>query len=390
MTAIDRGGAENHLMDLVTHQCATGMDVTVAYLKGQGYWVPRMQERGAKTHFLDLKYYGDRGPVGRLRKILAGGAFDLVHAHLPPAELYVRVALLGRPAEQLPLLISKHNDCAFHDRLPGEKLLGRWVARRAWRVVAISDAVRRFMVEPTLGLPEEQVETILYGSDPTPYEGVPAAAVAGQRQAWGVVEGRDTVIGFMGRFVPQKDIRTLLRAFAFLKLIHPFRARLVVVGMGPLEAELKQFARDLGLEDDEVFWPGFREDVPVLMNAFDIFALTSVHEGFGLVLVEAMAAGKPVVATRSGAIPEVVAAGETGYLTDAGDATALRDAFAKLLDPALRTRLGLAGRARVKAKFTLDRMFAETDRLYERCLAHYGKGSTVTADAHRSDALAAS
>ena len=102
-------------------------------------------------------------------------------------------------------------------------------------------------------------------------------------------------------------------------------------------------------------------------------AATSIHEGFGLVLVEAMAAGKPVVATRAGAIPEVVVDGETGYLTDAGDCLALRHAFEKLLDPAVRERLGAAGRQRVKEKFTLDRMFAETDALYASCLAHYGK-----------------
>lgn len=378
MTAIDRGGAENHLMDLVTHQLGAGMEVAVAYLKGQGYWVPRMRELGAQVHDLRLKYYGHLAPVWALRRILADGKFDLVHAHLPPAELYVRLALLGTPAAQLPLLISKHNDCAFHDSLPGERMLGRWVARRAWKVVAISEAVRRYMVGPTLGLPGSQVETIYYGSDPRPYEQVPADAIAAQRQAWGIHGESEIVIGTMGRFVSQKDFPTLLRAYATFAQANPGRSRLVIAGRGPLEAELRQCATGLGLSEREVIWAGFREDVPLVMNAIDVFALTSVHEGFGLVLVEAMAARKPVVATRSGAIPEVVVDGETGWLTEAGDHVALRAAFAKMLDQPLRERFGAAGARRVKERFTLERMFAETDALYARCLAHYGKQPTAT------------
>ena len=376
MTAIDRGGAENHLFELVAHQCGAGWDVTVAYLKGKGYWVAKMRELGATVHFLDLKYYGHFEPVKRLRKIIADEKFDLVHAHLPPAELYVRFALLGIDAARLPLLISKHNDCAFHE-MPGERLLGRWVARRAWKVIAISDAVRRFMVGPTLGLPETQVETILYASDPRPYENVSADAVAALRQEWGAKE-ETLVIGFMGRFVEQKAIKVLLRAYSFFRLWHPFVSKLVIVGHGPLEAEMKGFCTALGIDSD-VVWPGFREDVPVVMKAFDIFALTSVHEGFGLVLVEAMAAGKPVVATRAGAIPEVVVEGETGYLADSGNSANICRAFEKLLEPAERARLGAAGRRRAKETFTLERMFAETDALYTRCLAHYGKSRKAEA-----------
>lgn len=365
-------------MELVKHQRAAGVEVVVAYLKGQGYWVPKMREVGATVHFLDLKYYGHLPPAKALRKLIQEGRFDLIHAHLPPAELYVRLALLGISARELPLLITKHNDCAFHE-MPGEKLLGRWVARRAWKVIAISDAVRRFMVEPTLGLPEEQVETIVYGSDASAYASAPAEAVAALRQQWKPEKEEGIIIGFAGRLVPQKDIKTLLRAFAFFREWHQLKARLVLVGMGPLEAELKQFGADIGLEDD-VVWAGFREDVPAVMHAFDVFVLTSKHEGFGLVLVEAMAAGKPVVATRAGAIPEVVADGETGYLTDIGDSAAICAAFEKLLDPALRQRLGEAGRRRTIERFSLDRMFAETDDLYARCFRHYAKNPSSAAN----------
>ncbi len=385
MTAIDRGGAEGHLMELVTHQRAAGVEVAVAYLKGQGYWAPKMRELGVAVHFLDLKFYGHLAPVKALRKLVKGEHFDLVHAHLPPAELYVRLALLGISEQQLPLLITKHNDCAFHEQ-PGEGLLGRWVAKRAWKVVAISDAVRRFMIAPTLGLPDAQVETIVYGSNSKPYQSVAPEPVAALREQWKLPPENSIVIGFAGRLVPQKDIKILLRAFALFSTAHARGARLVMVGMGPLEAEMKQFADDLGL-GDTVIWAGFREDVPVVMNAFDVFALTSKHEGFGLVLVEAMAAGKPVVATRAGAIPEVVVDGETGYLAEIGDSTAISEAFTRLLDPKLRQRLGEAGRQRAMERFSLGRMFAETDALYERCFRHYAKTpKTFASQTHESSA----
>ena len=363
ITGIDRGGAENHLFDLVSHQRACGRRVTVAYLRGHGYWAGPLRERGAVVHDLRLRFYGDPRPLRKLRAILAATRFDLVHAHLPPAELYTRVALLSLGEKTLPLLISKHNDCPFH-RLPGERLLGRWVAARAALVIAISAAVHRYMTGPALGLPARQVETILYGIDTAPYAQVPPAAVAALRREWGA--GDDTLlIGFAGRFVEQKDIPTLLRAFARFLEIAPCDARLVLVGEGPLAAELRQCARAAGVAEKVVF-PGFREDVPAVMRAFDLFAITSVHEGFGLVLVEAMAAERPVVATRAGALPEIVVDGATGFLAD--DVESIAQALARLTDRATRQRLGRAGRARVEENFALARMCAATDAAYARFL----------------------
>ena len=152
ITGIERGGAENHLFDLVKHQLASGMRVTVAYLRGQGYWAPTLRKLGARVDFLKLRFYGDPRPLNLLRVILAETKFDLIHAHLPPAELYTRVALAVRGDDSTPLLISKHNDCPFHPSLPGERAIGRWVARRAKMVIAISEAVHRYMTGPALGL----------------------------------------------------------------------------------------------------------------------------------------------------------------------------------------------------------------------------------------------
>ena len=386
ITGIDRGGAENHLLEIVKHQRASGMAVAVAYLRGKGYWAETFRKLGVEVHCLGLRFYGDLRPLLRLRQIVRGGGhgnadnpvretgartglsalprtdFDLLHAHLPPAELYARLALLGMAP--LPLLITKHNEERFSPG-PGQRLLGRWVGRRAERVIAISDAVRRYMSGPELGLGAEKFATIYYGIDAAPFASVRDAEVAAVRREWGLAEDA-LAIGFVGRLVEQKDIGTLLRGFAVFAA-RCENARLVIVGTGPLEAGLRQLAEELAISS-RVVWAGFREDIAAVMGAFDIFALTSVFEGLGLVLLEAMAARRPVVATRVGAIPEVVAEGESGLLVEPREPEALAAALGTLGDAALRAQFGEAGRRRVLRGFTLERMWHATDGLYAQCV----------------------
>lgn len=355
ITAFDRGGAENHLAELARHQRRRGDAVSIAYLRGGGWWSGPMRELGVAMHPLGLRFYGDPRPLARLRRVIARGGFDLVHAHLPPAELYTRLALLGRPGRTLPLVISKHNDCPFH-RFFGEVRLERWVARRAAAVIAISGAVRRYFLERRIGRP---VVAIPYGIDAAPFA---AASGAGLRRAWGADEST-LVIGFAGRLVAQKDIGTLLEAFALFARSHAAPAKLILAGEGPLAADLRAHAARAGVAE-RVVWAGFQADMPAVMRAFDVFALTSVFEGFGLVLAEAMAAGRPVVATRVSAIPEVVADNATGLLVPPRQPQAVAAAFARLASPSLRARLGAAGAERVAEHFTLERMFRSTDAVY--------------------------
>lgn len=212
-----------------------------------------------------------------------------------------------------------------------------------------------------LGLDAAKFQTIYYGVDEAPFGGVPAGDVAALRRAWGVADD-EVAVGFVGRLVPQKDIGTLLRGFALFAGRCP-QTRLIIVGAGPLDGVLRHRAEALGIAR-HVVWAGFREDIAAVMRAFDVFALTSVYEGLGLVLLEAMAARRPVVATRVGAIPEVVAEGETGLLVGPGEPEALAAAFGKLSDGALRARFGEAGRLRVLREFTLEGMFQATDEMY--------------------------
>jgi glycosyltransferase involved in cell wall biosynthesis len=310
---------------------------------------------------LRLAYYGQIAPVWRLRDLFRQFNPDIAHAHMPPAELYTRLALLLSGTAQPPLIISKHNDEPFY-RGFGQGLVGRWAADRADRLIAISDALNCYTREK-LRLSADKVVTVHYGIDSAPYHDVAIEEVAALREAWGIPP-QAWLIGTVARLAPQKALHVMLQAYAQYRVIATRSSRLVVVGCGPLEAELKVLAVRLGIAD-EIVWAGFREDIPVVMNAFDAFALTSLYEGFGLVLLEAMAAARPVVATAVSAIPEVVKDGETGILCHAGDFEKLARAFNQLEKDRQRTRMGAAGRRRVEKKFTLVRMAETTLGVYK-------------------------
>jgi glycosyltransferase involved in cell wall biosynthesis len=369
ITGIDRGGAENHLFDLVRHQRASGMAVTVAYLRGNGYWAAPLRALGLEVHALGLRFYGDPRPLLRLRRVINGEELDLVHAHLPPAELYCRFALLGISAKRLPMIVTKHIDEPFC-KLPGNLQLGRWVARRAARVIAISNAVRTYLTDFYLRLPPEQVVTIYYSLDAAPYLAAQPEAVARLRKEWGISE-ETIVVGTAARLVPQKSLDTLIEGFAMFASGCAAPAKLVIAGCGPLEADLREHARKHGIAD-RVVWAGFREDIPVVMSAFDIFALTSLYEGFGLVVLEAMAAGRPVIASRSSALPEVVADGETAILIPTLQPEAVAGALQQLAEPERRRALGESGRRRAVGEFTPAVMFEKTDKLYADRFAQTG------------------
>lgn len=363
ITTINRGGAENHLADLVCGQLDRGAEVSVAYLKGDGYWTEKLASAGCPVVPLGLRRYGEIKPLFTLGKLLREFQPDIVHAHMPPAELYSRLAMM---ASGFPgcFVISKHNDERFFSGW-GQRFVGRWVLSRAKRVIAISGAVNRY-VEANLRPQSDQVVTVHYGIDPGPYRAITPEVVSGVRAYWGIPEGAH-VIGTVARFVPQKALHVLLKAYANYRASAVRDSRLVLVGRGPLEDDLKQLAVSLGIAH-AVVWAGFREDIQAVMRAFDCFALTSKYEGFGLVLLEAMAAGRPVVATAVSAIPEVVADGVTGILCPAGDVESVAAALSRLAEPVLQTALGEAGAHCVEKSFSIDSMVGKTMSIYRECL----------------------
>jgi glycosyltransferase involved in cell wall biosynthesis len=281
---------------------------------------------------------------------------------MPPAELYVRLALLVI-TRSFRLVITKHNDEPFYRGI-GWRVVARWVANRACHLIAISDAVNRYVRE-SLGVSEERISTIHYGIDPAPYFAASVSRVAKLRANWDV-DPRGWLIGTVSRLAPQKALHTLIEGYAMYLDQARKPSRLVIVGNGPSEPSLKALATKLGI-DAQLIWAGFRDDIPVVMRALDLFVLTSIYEGFGLVLIEAMAAERAIVATEVSAIPEIVVQGRTGVLFPPRDASRLANALLFFEDDSARQTYGRAGYQRVLSYFSLSRMVEGTIHVYDEC-----------------------
>jgi len=363
ITTINRGGAENHLFALASEQLRQGLTVHVAYLKGNGYWYSELSSNGCYVYNLDLKYYGDLKPIYRLRKIINNVKPMIVHAHMPPAELYFRLTDLLTDFVG-SYIVTKHNDEPFFSGI-GSRFVGKWCYTRADRVISISSAVKSYTLN-TFGKHKSHIANIPYGIDIEPYCEACVDKVKALRHAW-KISPNTFLIGTVARLVPQKAIHILLRSFALFLSETKADSSLVVVGQGPLRDELRKLTFLLGISES-VVWAGFREDIPVVMQALDCFALTSQYEGFGLVLLEAMAAGLPIIATEVSAIPEIVYDKYNGYLCPAGDIKAIAEALSKMNDPSIRTEFGNRASAQVKKMYSLKRMIESTISLYSESI----------------------
>jgi glycosyltransferase involved in cell wall biosynthesis len=347
------GGSERHLLTLLPVLRERGVDARFLGLDVAGSDAPRFYaqlDRAGVPH-AHVRCGPDvsaRLALDVVRAVRAG-APDVLHTHLVHADVYGAIAAT---ALGTALVSTRHNDDRY--LLGPFRFVDRTFASRAGRLIAISDAVRRFLV--AAGHAPEKVITIRYGlgglpdapSERTPAEvGIPADV---------------PLLLAIGRLTPQKDHATLLRAFARVRERHP-TAVLAILGVGPLEQETRALAADLRV-DGAVFLPG-RLEIRDWLERADAFVHSSRWEGFGMVLLEAMLAGLPVAATRVSAVPEVVADGETGLLVPPGSADALADALDALLsDPARARALGEAGRRRARERFSVAGMADRTLALY--------------------------
>jgi len=364
ITTINRGGAENHLKDLIDGQIKLGAEVSCAYLKGDSYWADYLRGRGCKVYHLEMKYYGQVSPILRIRRVIKDFKPDLVHAHLAPAELYTRFALLGDA--KVPLVISRHNHNRFYSGL-GAEVVENWVVSRAKSFIGISESVKRHFSTQIPSL-SDHFEVVPYGIDPAPIFDVSDGQSQALREEWGI--GESTVLlGTVARLVSVKALHVLLEGFARLSAENSdLDIKLVLVGAGPLEADLKQCAAKLNL-GNAVVWAGFREDIAIVMNAIDVFVLTSLSEGFGLVLLEAMSASKPVISTNVSALPEIVLEGKTGLMVAPEDSVALARVMKLMVDDtSLREKMGKSGYERVISDFQLGVMCRKTMAVYEHVL----------------------
>lgn len=359
-------GSENHLLTLASHfdrsRCRLTFCLLVEREPDLSAYVAALEAVDVEVVRFPIRADLDPLLLWQLVRFLRVQRPDVVHTHLIHGDLYGTLAarLAGGPF----VVSSKHNDDVFRQQ-GFYAWLDRVLARRQNRIITISHHLKGFYVEVE-GLPPGKIVTVHYGLDPGAFlRG--ANDGANVRAEWGVPADA-LLVGVVGRLAEQKGHAYLLDAFAEVIQALP-SAHLLVVGDGELRPALERQAAHLGLHDSVTF-TGRREDVPRIMLALDVLAMPSLWEGFGLVLLEAMAVGRPVVASRVSAIPEIVVEGETGLLVPPKDAESLSRALLALLrDPARAREMGQRGRQRLERQFGVARMVEQIQAVYESLVA---------------------
>jgi sugar transferase (PEP-CTERM/EpsH1 system associated) len=349
-----RGGAEKALVDLAVRLDRNRFNVTVCATRSAGNYQPVLDEAGVRTIILDRTSRRDMYKLLGLARLMRRERIDILHTHLFGSNTWGRV--LGRLAG-VPVIIAHEHWSSKPER---EVAVDRLLYRLSDRILVPSEASKRIVMEMER-IPARYISVLYNGVDISHF--TPANGMGCEvRQELGL-NCDELVVGTVGRLSPEKGgVDVLVRAVERLRQIHP-KARLLVVGDGPLRPDLEQVASELG---SNAIFAGTRTDVARLLSAMDIFVLPSLKEAMPIALLEAMAMRLPVIATTVGGVPEIVDDGKTGFLVPPGDEAALHCALHRLADdPLLMSMLARSGQAHVQANFTLDSMVAQVERLYD-------------------------
>ena len=302
--------------------------------------------------------------------LMRRGRYDIAHTHTSKAGLLGRVAAV---MAGVPVVVHTPHGHVFHGyfgraQTAVYRCLERAAARHTDRIITLTERGAREHVEAGIGPPELFVP-IHSGVDIDAY----AAAGRGRdevRAGLGISADAPVVIS-VGRLAPIKGHAVLVRAFADVVSAHP-DAVLLIAGDGPERPALESLAAEMGL-GGSVRLPGLREDVVDLLHASSVFCLPSLNEGMGRVVVEAMAAGVPVVATSVGGVPELVEDGRTGVLARPGDEASLSSGILRVLaDREAAMARASRAQAEVAPRYSLSAMLDAIDSLYMEILTDKG------------------
>ena len=351
ITTIDRGGAEKHLLQLAFAQVTSGYKVRVIFLKGKAELLQDFERNGCEV-VTQISNRGLLAQIAGLKEILAGFQ-GVIHAHLPKAELLTALSVDKK------IVVSRHNAEKFFPAAPVffSRLLSRYVSRKSYGCIAISDSVKNFLHRSREWPSTPPISVVHYGVERRRLNpSVPKEVLLKELR----IHHSTTVIGTIARVVPQKDYPTLLTAFKILSE-HTPNSFLIAVGEGYLQPAMNELAISLGISN-RVKWVGKVDNVDNYLQLFDTFVLTSIYEGFGLVLLEAANAGLPIVASNISAIPEVLGKGHK-YLAIPGNPVE----FATMIKSSLSDKHSASLSAyndRILEEFSVQKMLQKTLKVY--------------------------
>jgi glycosyltransferase involved in cell wall biosynthesis len=342
ITTIERGGAEKQLLILAEQQVRLGIEVSIIYLKGNSELETDLRSVGVES----IQLLSGKNPLAqliKLKKLIK--MTSNVHAHLPRAELLCRMSL----PTHINFIVSRHNAEPFFPGAPNflSILLSRFVLSKARHIIAISNAVAEYLLSKSEVKDSKRLRVIHYGRNTT---SIPKLELKEPTK----------LVGTVARLTEQKEYKTLLETFQLIHKVRP-EYRLQIVGVGHLEGSLKTLSKALGLETS-VDWIGKVRDPNEYIANWDVFILTSLYEGFGLVLLEAMSMGVPIVASMNSAIPEVLGLEHPGLATTSDPLDFYTKVLAQL-DPRVRDQT-ISLQDLNLAKFDPKLMAQKIDELY--------------------------
>jgi glycosyltransferase involved in cell wall biosynthesis len=312
-----------------------------------------------KFTFIPLRMRGewDVYSAYKLVKIIKEHSIQLVHAHTARAHAIALLAKMIYP--KFYLIVSRRVD--FTVKKSFLSLL-KYTSNKNDIFLTVSGKIKEILIKD--GINPEKIVTVYSGIDLNRFQEVKRNLKYKKEFD---IKGRTTVFGNIAALVDHKDHETLIKAVSLLQ--NRKKIKLLIVGEGELEEKLKLLVKDLKI-DDRVIFTGFRNDIPELLKFFDVFILTSKEEGLGTSVLDAMASGLPVLATKGGGIPEMVSHEKGGYLTEVKDSVKLFHYMNSLISkPALRKEFGEYNKSAVK-RFSIEATINKTIQVYSSFLGN--------------------
>ena len=363
ITELKIGGAQSVLQMLLENQDHQAVQSTVAcYFDADGGVARQIERLGIEVIDLKLTHKWRVDAIGRIYTLLQRLQPDVLHTWMFHANIPGRI--IGRLA-RVPVIIGSEHTMGQEKGLRMQ--LNRLTSPLSDRVICVSPSVTEF-ARKQIGIASQRIVTINNGIDLRRFTDLPNQAKI--RLKFGL-DLSSFVIGAVGRPRPVKAYSVLLDAFQLLASNYP-NSRLIFVGDGPGREALIEQARQLDMSEHVIFLHD-RDDIPELLKTLDVLVSSSHWEGLSMVILEAMAAGLPIVATNVGGTPDLVVDGVTGLLTPPADPKAMAQAIERLIiDNSLGIALGQAGRQRVESYFTSVTMAEQTEKLYQMLLRAKG------------------
>lgn len=370
------GGMQTHLVDLIS-----GLDpkkyepIVIAPFSKQ--LEKRLDKLHLKSIWINIEdkisLIKDLKSISKLRRTFKHLKPDIIHIHGNKSALVGRIAAnLART--QALIIVTVHNFLIYQQANLFKRKVACWIekylAKGTHKIIAVSARLKNSLVSIE-GIPENKIVTIHNGISMKKWDEF--SSVPSFRVSLEISEDA-FLVGNIGRLVWWKGHKILLESLPILLKNHP-EVVILIVGEGPEMNQIKKVAVENNLQK-QVKFLGFVPDIRPYLSIFDVFVLPSLKEPFGIVILEAMAAKRPVVATRAGGVPEIITDGVNGLLVESGNPEAIAEGIDRIIsNPELREKVAEQGYRDVRSKFSLEKMVEETEKVYQKALASKRKAT---------------